>query len=305
MQSLAFGHTGKLGGTMDIVDAQVHANVLGTEATLAIMDALGIQGVLFDEYLTTTEDGATPPGYRLADGAFRPVGPNAEAAALRHPERFAFLMRVDRRDPGIECWIETLAAAPGFKALRTLVLTPADGAAFEDGGHDRLLNAARAHSLPVFITCPGRVRLLASYAERFPDVQFVIDHCGAAFNAPRGQATIDDAVALARYPNVAYKWAHAPKLLSTTAYPFPDLEPKLRRAVDAFGPERVMWASDYTMSRRSANWGEALFSIRHSPSLSEDEKAWILGRTARRILNWPPPQTLVTSTLVSPHLPAW
>jgi predicted TIM-barrel fold metal-dependent hydrolase len=32
------------------------------------------------------------------------------------------------------------------------------------------------------------------------------------------------------------------------------LEPKLRRAVDAFGPERVMWTSDYTMIGR-ANWG--------------------------------------------------
>ena len=105
---------------MDIVDAQVHANVLGTEVTLAVMDALGIQAVLFDEYLTTAEDGAPQPGYRLADGAFRPVGPNAEAAALRHPERFAFLMRVDPHDPGIEGWIETLAAAPGFKALCTL-----------------------------------------------------------------------------------------------------------------------------------------------------------------------------------------
>jgi hypothetical protein len=51
-----------LGGTMDIVDAQVHANVLGTEVTLAVMDALGIQGVLFDEYQTTAEDGATQPG---------------------------------------------------------------------------------------------------------------------------------------------------------------------------------------------------------------------------------------------------
>jgi L-fuconolactonase len=277
---------------MDIVDAQVHANVLGTEATLAVMDALGIQGVLFDEYVTTAEDGAAQPGYRLADGAFRPVGPNAEAAALRHPERFAFLMRADPRDPGIEGWIETLAAAPGFKALRILVFTPAEGAVFEDGGHDRLLNAARAHRLPVFVACPGRVLVLAAYVRRFPDVQFVIDHCGAAFDAPRGQATIDDAVAMARYPNVAYKWAHAPALLSTAPYPFPDLEPKLRRAVDAFGPERVMWASDYTMSRRRANWGETLFSIRHSPSLSEDEKAWILGRTARQILNWPPPQTL-------------
>jgi hypothetical protein len=87
---------------MDIVDAQVHANMLGTEVTVAIMDALGVQGVLFDEYQRTDGDGAAQPGYRLADGTFRPIGPNAESAALRHPERFAFPMRVDPRDPGIE-----------------------------------------------------------------------------------------------------------------------------------------------------------------------------------------------------------
>jgi hypothetical protein len=71
-----------------------------------------------------------------------------------------------------------------------------------------------------------------------------------------------------------------------------------------FGPERVMWASDYTMIRR-ANWGEALFSIRHSPSLSEDEKAWILDGTARWVLNWPPPQTLSEATSVSSHRAAF
>ena len=140
---------------MDIVDAQVHANMLGTEVTLAIMDALGVQGVLFDEYQRTDGDGAAQPGYQLADGTFRPIGPNAESAALRHPERFAFLMRVDPRDPGIEGWIETLATTPGFKALRTIVLTQADAAVFGDGGSDRLLKAARAHSLPLFVTCPG------------------------------------------------------------------------------------------------------------------------------------------------------
>ncbi|WP_157900586.1 amidohydrolase family protein [Mycobacterium rhizamassiliense] len=130
---------------------------------------------------------------------------------------------------------------------------------------------------------------MTPYVERFPGVQFVIDHCGVAFDAPPGQATIDDALALARYPNVAYKWAHAATFLSTDSYPFPDLEPKLRRAIDAFGANRVMWASDYTMTRHRANWGESLFSIRDSPSLSDDEKASILGRTARQILNFPKP----------------
>jgi predicted TIM-barrel fold metal-dependent hydrolase len=273
---------------MDIVDAQVHANMLGTEVTLAIMDALGIQGVLFDEFDRFTDEGLLP-GYRIG-AAFRVVGPNAEAAAIAHPDRFAFLMRVDPTDPGIESWVETLTAAPGFKALRACVFTPAEGAVFEGGGLDRMLKTARAHGLPVFVTCPGRVGHLAQYVERFPDVQFVIDHCGAAFDAPPGRATIDDAVAMATYPNVAYKWAHAASFLSTEPYPFTDLDPKLRRAIDAFGPQRVMWASDYTMTRHRASWAETLFSIRDSASLSEDEKTWILGATARRVLKWPAPQ---------------
>ncbi|GBG37728.1 amidohydrolase family protein [Mycobacterium montefiorense] len=275
---------------MDIVDAQVHANMLGTEVTLAIMDALGIAAVLFDEFDGMADDGRLLPGYRLPGGAFRTVGPNAEAASIRHPERFAFLMRVDPTDPGIECWVETLSAAPGCKALRTLAFTPAEGAVFEQGGHDRMLKAARAQGFPVFVSCPGRVPHLAQYAERFPDVQFVIDHCGVAFDAPPGKASVDDTIAMARFPNVALKWAHATSFLSTDPYPFPDLEPTLRRAVDAFGPQRVMWASDYTMTRHRATWAESLFSIRDSPSLSKDEKTWILGEAARQILKWPAPQ---------------
>jgi L-fuconolactonase len=46
---------------MDIVDAQVHSNVLGTEATLAIMDAIGIQAVLVDEYVAPDGKGGLLP----------------------------------------------------------------------------------------------------------------------------------------------------------------------------------------------------------------------------------------------------
>jgi hypothetical protein len=44
------------------------------------------------------------------------------------------------------------------------------------------------------------------------------------------------------------------------------------------------------MTRHRSNWGESLFSIRDSASLSDDEKACVLGRTARQILNFPGPQ---------------
>jgi L-fuconolactonase len=287
---------------LDIVDGQVHSNVIGTDTTLAIMDAIGIQAVLIDEYLQPDNDGGKLlPGYDLPGGEFRPIGPNAEAAALAHPDRFAFLMRMNPLDPGLEGWVETLAASPNLRALRTVAFSPQEAAAFESDGFDRLFAAARAHSLPVFVTCPGRVPRLAHYARKFPDLQFIIDHCGVAFDAPRGAASLDDAIAMAEYPNVALKWAHAPAFLSTAPYPFPDLEPKLARALAAFGRERVVWASDYTVSRHRQNWAESLFSIRHSPTLSETDKEWILGRTIRKLLNWPAPETPFAHKPMHPH----
>ena len=274
---------------MDIVDTQVHANVLGAETAVAIMDAIGIRAVLIDEYLSMAEGFRPLPSYRMPNGVSRPIGPHAEAAALRYPDRFAFLMRVDHLDPGLEGWVETLKASPSFRALRTLVFSEAEIAAFSDGGFDRMFAIASANGLPMFVTCPKQFDHLAAYARRFPEVQFIIDHCGAPFDAPAGQASIDDAIRMAEYSNVAMKWAHAPTFLSVEDYPFRDLEPKLAHVLDAFGRERVMWASDYTITRRRQSWAEALFYLRDSAALSDDDKAWILGRTARTLLNWPVP----------------
>jgi predicted TIM-barrel fold metal-dependent hydrolase len=287
---------------MDIVDAQVHANVLPAETVLAIMDAIGIRAVLIDEYLTAGEGSALLPAYELPGGASRPVGPNAEAAALRYPDRFAFLMRINPFDPGLEGWIETLKASPNLRALRGIVFGEAEGKAFEEGAFDRLFAAANAHGLPVFLTIPGRVPHLATYARRFPDVQFVIDHCGIEFDADR--ASLDDTIRIAELPNVALKWAHAPVFLSTEPYPFRDLEPKLARVLDAYGRERVMWASDYTVTRRRQSWAESLFCLRDSPALSETDKEWILGRTARTLLNWPVPTEPAKRMPLHPRTPA-
>ncbi len=41
---------------MDIVDSQVHSNVIGIDTTLAIMDAIGVQSVLVDEYLAPRDN---------------------------------------------------------------------------------------------------------------------------------------------------------------------------------------------------------------------------------------------------------
>ncbi|HLG89226.1 MAG TPA: amidohydrolase family protein [Alphaproteobacteria bacterium] len=276
---------------MDVVDAQIHSNVLGPpETLLQIMDALGIQGAIIDEYAGAEEEGTRLlPDYRLADGTSRPIGPNAEAAALKYPERLKYLMRVNPFDPGLEGWVESLAASPNLVALRAIVFGRKAGTAFEAGEFDRLFRIALKHNQPVFVTAPARVKHLAPYARRFPDLKLIIDHCGVAFDAPRGQAPIDDSLTLAQCPNVAFKWAHAAVFMTTDGFPYPALDPKLRQVVDSYGPERVMYASDYTVTRHRSNWAESLFHLRISPALSDGDREWVLGRACRRWVNWPAP----------------
>jgi predicted TIM-barrel fold metal-dependent hydrolase len=274
---------------MDIVDAQIHSNVLGPPETLIqIMDALGIAAALIDEYIGT-RNGDLLPEYKLADGTTRPVGPNAEAAALLYPERLQYLMRVNPFDPGLDGWLDALTSSPNLRALRAVVYGSKTEQPFASGGFDPLFRAAQNHNLPVFVFCPNNVKQLAPYARRFPDLKFIIDHCGMSFAKP-GQSSIDEALTLADCPNIAFKWAHAAVFLTTETYPFPSLDPKLKRVVDAFGPQRVMWASDYTMTRQRSNWGESVFHLRNTPALSDTDREWVLGRACRTWLNWPAPE---------------
>jgi predicted TIM-barrel fold metal-dependent hydrolase len=101
-------------------------------------------------------------------------------------------------------------------------------------------------------------------------------------------AQLDQVLDLARYPNLALKWSHAPSLLSEEPYPYRDVLPQLRRSIEAFGVERVLWASDYTQARAETNqaWAQMLYYLLDSDQLASNEKEWILGRSVRRLLNW-------------------
>lgn len=276
---------------MDIVDAQVHFNLLGSlEAGLAAMDAVGVRALLYDEYWAFDEQSRILPGYELPGGAFRHVFPLAEEAALRYPERFAYLVRFDRRDPDLDALVATVRTMPGRLALRVVPWTPEGFRQFAQGADEPLFAAAQKYGVPVFVLLPGRTRLLHRYLRRFPEVPVVVDHCGVPLLPGRLHddhlSGLGDVLALAEYPNVALKWSHAPRL-SGTVYPYPDVLATLLRVVEAFGPQRVMWGSDHTESRDHHSWAESLYYIRDTPELSPEEKAWILGRSLRTLLGWP------------------
>lgn len=293
---------------MDIVDSQVHLGPGGASEMAAAMDALGIRAVLVDEWWG--EDVAVP-GHRLANGAIRTTAPTAELAAWTHSGRFAYLLRVYPDDPDHRAAIRFARDAVHAKALRIAPgLSRHELGRFAAGDYDGIFAEASDCGLPVFVTIVGHAPLLESYARRFPDCRLIICHCGMPPNAMQWpgiaaweglpdseaywralseqapQAAFEGVLRMAGLPNVALKWAHAPAYFGAGGYPNERARPFLRQAIDAFGPERVMWASDFTTNQTGESWAELLFAVRNAPNLASDEKEWLLGKSVRAILGW-------------------
>lgn len=285
---------------MDILDAQFHLTPGKTEAMFGGMDALGVGSVLLEEYWWSKADheqGVLNPGYRLANGAWRAIFPNAELVSILHPDRVSFYVRLDRRDPRLEAVMRILGDSPfarGYRALATW--TPQEARAFVDGEYDEMFAVAQDVGMPICLVIPGWVHHLPRYLEKYPDLTFVVDHCGIPREDMVDSADLggrsrleyfDTVLQLAEHPNVALKWGHAQRLFDARDYPYDPIRPYLRRAIEAFGADRLLWASDASVIW-DHSWANTLTYLRDDPELSPDEKEWILGRAARRVFAWTP-----------------
>lgn len=293
---------------MDIVDSQVHLGPGGAAEMVAALDALGIAAALIDEYWMGTPG---DPFYRLPGGAIRTTSPTAELAAWTWPGRFSYLVRVDPRDPELPAVIHMARDAAHVRALRVSPgMTRAELQDFAAGVYDPVFALAADNGLPVFVHLAGQTQLLERVVRKVPASRIVICHCGmppggalwliiarmegladseahwrAVAQEPR-DAAFARVLRAADWPQVALKWAHAPAGFDAPGYPNLAARPWLRRAVDAFGADRVMWASDISANQTGESWAELLFAIASNPDLSEAERALVLGGTARAWLDW-------------------
>ena len=270
---------------MEIIDAQVHLNHLGFAGCVAAMDAVGIDAAIIDQFPTSAA--------RLGNGALRYDYASAEDAVRRLPHRFAYVARLDPADPELERLMAEVRTHPGCLGIR---VDQPPRAVFSAGGYRDFFMLAERHRLPIWIVLPGRLDELLPYAQAFPNLPFVVDHAGMPEvwdrSDPDRFAPLDALLALAACSGVAVKWGHMTKL-SAGAFPYDDVLAHLRRVVDAFGAERVMWESDWTQCMGGVSLAEMLFSIRLSTAFSEEEKTWLLGRSARTVMRWDRPDDRV------------
>ncbi|MBB6250914.1 amidohydrolase family protein [Nitrospirillum iridis] len=167
------------------------------------------------------------------------------AEAARHPFILGVVGWADLKAPDAPTRIAALAAAPKMRGLRPMLQSlPVDWIA--DPGVDPGIRAMVAHGLTFdALVLPPHLPSLLDFARRHPDLALVIDHGAKPFIA-RGE--IHDWAArmrdLAALPGVHCKLSG----LLTEAGECrgaAHLRPYVDVLLDAFGPDRLMWGSDW------------------------------------------------------------
>lgn len=192
---------------------------------------------------------------------------------------------VELTDANAAQTIKRLAANPLLLGIRPMVqdiphddwlLRPELAAAFRMLVEQNLVFDA--------LVLPRHLSRLLVVADRHPDLSIVVDHGAKPFIR---QGLLDpwraDMAAVAARPNTVCKLSG----LVTEARPnwrIDDLRPYVDHLLEVFGPERLLWGSDWPVVNLAGGydrWREAASEL--IGSLSTAEKAMVLGGNAARI----------------------
>jgi L-fuconolactonase len=129
-----------------------------------------------------------------------------------------------------------------------------------------------------------QLRELADLVDRCPGVTFVLDHLGKPAIMRRRHTWFEDLAALARRPNVVAKLSGLTTEADRDQWRPADIAPYLAHAIEAFGPNRCMFGSDWpvaTLATTYGRWVELVLEV--TAELAGAERAAVLAGTASRI----------------------
>jgi L-fuconolactonase len=200
----------------------------------------------------------------------------------KYPQYFQAVCRVNPESPGAPDDLTKLVEEQGFHGVRISPTADARG----DWIHGPLMPPLwqRCHALKVPMTVLAPVTRLPEVAkliEKFPDLTVVIDHMA---DCPLGKPDeLAKLLALERYPKVFVKVSHTWSL-SKEQYPYRDSQAQVKQLYEKFGPQRLMWGTDWPLVEGYCGYAKALAMVRDEMKfLNEEDKSWMLSRTVERV----------------------
>lgn len=153
-------------------------------------------------------------------------------------------------------------------------------------GMEALWRAAAEGGLAVCpLINPEALPAVERMCARHPETPVVVDHFARiGIDGAIREADLEALCRLARFPRTHVK-VSAFYALGKKAAPYLDLAPMIRRVLDAYGPERLMWGSDAPFQVQAGHTYAASAELVRDrlDFLSASDRRWLLRGTAERV----------------------
>ena len=245
---------------MTVVDAHVHAGLTKfviVEVLLAQMEAAGLDKALLVQY-----GGCYNNAY-------------LRQCMERFPGRFASLGIVDYDAADAAAQIRREVEENNLAGLRIPASTTNEAVWTTVG------------ELGLVVSLSGRIEgdEMEDYIKRFPQVRFRIEHMGFPDLSKTPEAPdYQRLMGYAAYPNVYFMLSGL--YAFGVEHPYREVTPFVEKALECFGPQRIMWGSDFP---RVCGWETCEMTLDLPCTwdfLSEADLEWIFGKTALSIFEF-------------------
>ena len=201
-----------------------------------------------------------------------------------HPGTFSGVGLIDHRSPQLSQRIGELTAS-GIRGFRLHSMGDAD-AWVDDPGMHRLWHQAAEDGFAICpLINPSDIPYIDALCEKFPDTTVVVDHFARiGISGTIEKEPLVGLCHLARFPKTHVKTSAFYALGKKTA-PYDDLTPMIRRLLDSYGPERLMWGSDCPFQVQDGQTYESSLALIRDriDFLSASDRQWLLRGTAEKV----------------------
>lgn len=205
--------------------------------------------------------------------------------AARHDWIAGVVGWVDLASPRCEEQLLEFKARPKFVGVRHIVQDEPDGDFIVRPAVLNGLGVLEKHGVPFdLLFFVKHLRHAETLARRFPGLRMVIDHLAKPRIRDHSMEGWKEAfVAAARHPNVFCKLSGMVTEADWKGWAVADLKPYVQLALDAFGPDRLMFGSDWPVCLLAAPYERVLEALREALGpLAAADLAKIFGGTATR-----------------------
>jgi len=190
---------------------------------------------------------------------------------------------VDLTSPEIDTQLEEFAAHPKFKGVRHLVESePDDAWIVQDAVLTGLKKLASRDVSYDLLVHTRHLKHVNTIAERCPELHLVVDHL-AKPPVARGKVSewAREIKKVAPYGNVSCKLSGLVTEANQTEWRTDDLKPFVDKALEYFGPERMMFGSDWPVCLLAASYDRVLDAFQSLlAELTDEDRSCIFSKNA-------------------------